>query len=206
MSIKPLTTSQKICTSLRETFSDRSRAAVVGAIAVGAIVSPSFRTGVLTSPLGMVSSLAIQMFGSTVLPKKFPSLPEKIRAIGEKIFHFSMEISPRSEAGPVLLWPLIEEGMFRGILQPLLVSKVGTSAGIALSTLAFASVHYEQDNPNQVLSSLVGGVVLGVLSEKVSLLASLGHHVGVNAFWFIGIDHLMRNYHSAEYIEKRRTS
>ena len=41
----------------------------------------------------------------------------------------------------VVLAPLAEEGLFRGLLQPLLTRRAGATAGLALTALGFAALH-----------------------------------------------------------------
>ncbi len=79
--------------------------------------------------------------------------------------------------------PIIEEAIFRGAIQTLSVATLGTLPGIAFSALAFSAAHIDSRQPHQAINSLVGGIVLGALKEKFSILTSIGHHVGVNTFW-----------------------
>jgi len=59
----------------------------------------------------------------------------------------------------VVVAPLAEEGLFRGILQPLLIRRFGAVAGLALTTLGFAALHM----------NLGAFVPLAVLSVALSL-------------------------------------
>lgn len=174
-------TSQKIAFSLQKTFSDKSTAAAIGAIGVAAACSSSFGWGLLTAPLGIASSLATLIFAPLYLPEQLPPLPQKVQDFFNKIQ--LGEILPQSTLTPIWALPLIEEGLFRGAIQATLTPYVGPIPSIALSSIAFSLVHYER--PTDLLNSLIGGISLGVLANRFSILSSLGHHVGVNAFWSV---------------------
>lgn len=86
----------------------------------------------------------------------------------------------------ILLAPLVEELLFRGLLQNYLRTQVGSRAAILLSALIFALFHF---SPSQGLGNItIGfslftlGIYLGFLYERQqSLLASLGLHMSFNA-------------------------
>ncbi len=62
----------------------------------------------------------------------------------------------------VVVAPLAEEGLFRGILQPLLIRRFGAVAGLALTALGFAALH----------ANLGAFVSLAVFSVALSLAAA----------------------------------
>ncbi|HSX10226.1 MAG TPA: CPBP family intramembrane glutamic endopeptidase [Chlamydiales bacterium] len=200
-----LSVASKLYIACEKTLSNRSNAIILGTVAAGAALSSSFRYGLYTSPIGIGSSLVVTLaagsaLGQRVLSKlPIPNLPNKIAA-------FSRRILPESDLTSTVIGPVIEEVIFRGAIQSASVAALGPIPGIALSALAFSAVHAGPRVPSQVVNSLVGGIVLGILAEKVSLLASIGHHVGVNAFWgpvlgFFSDDKgFLRNYMEAERI------
>lgn len=85
----------------------------------------------------------------------------------------------------MILAPLIEELLFRGLLQNYLKSKIGVKAAILLSGFTFALFHI---SPSQGLGNIsigislfVLGIYLGFLYERQrSLLAPLGLHMTFN--------------------------
>lgn len=85
----------------------------------------------------------------------------------------------------LLLAPLIEELLFRGVLQTYLKKRMGSKPAILLSAFAFALFHF---SPSQRLSNvallcslLVLGGYLGLLYEKRrSLWAPIGLHITFN--------------------------
>lgn len=85
----------------------------------------------------------------------------------------------------VILAPLIEELLFRGVLQSYLKSKLGSKAAILLSALTFSLFHFSPSqglgNISLCLSLLILGIYLGFLYERQrSLFASIGLHMTFN--------------------------
>ncbi|MGZ3632789.1 MAG: CPBP family intramembrane glutamic endopeptidase [Parachlamydiaceae bacterium] len=85
----------------------------------------------------------------------------------------------------IIVVPLVEEFMFRGILQRWLISRVGRWPGIFLASLCFAGMHYAEAQGAynfQLLPSLfVLSCYLGYLYERQGTLwAPLGLHAMFN--------------------------
>lgn len=85
----------------------------------------------------------------------------------------------------ILLAPLIEEFLFRGVLQTYLKKHLGVKAAILLSALAFAIFHFYRDqgigNISLILSLFFLGGFLGFIYERQSSLwASIGLHMTFN--------------------------
>lgn len=85
----------------------------------------------------------------------------------------------------ILLAPLIEELLFRRLLQSYLRSKLGTKAAILITSLIFASFHFSMShglgNISLSISLFTLGIYLGFLYERQrSLFASLGLHMTFN--------------------------
>lgn len=86
----------------------------------------------------------------------------------------------------VFLAPLVEEILFRGLLQSWLVQKVGVPAGIMTSSLVFSLFHFAS---SQGLANIILVASLFVLScflgfvyiRQRSLWASIGLHMTFNA-------------------------
>lgn len=88
-------------------------------------------------------------------------------------------------ASVILLAPLIEEFLFRGVLQTYFKKHLGVKAAILLSALAFAIFHFYRDqgvgNISLILSLLFLGGFLGFIYERqASLWASIGLHMTFN--------------------------
>ncbi|NGX40062.1 MAG: hypothetical protein KR126chlam1_01402 [Chlamydiae bacterium] len=85
----------------------------------------------------------------------------------------------------LILAPLTEELLFRGVLQTFLKRHLGVKAAIALSALSFALFHY---SPSQGLGNitlitsfiLLGGFLGFVYERQGSLWASIGLHMTFN--------------------------
>ena len=81
--------------------------------------------------------------------------------------------------------PLIEEFLFRGVLQTYLKKRLGTVSAILLSALSFALFHYSSsqgiENISLIISLFILGGYLGFLYEKQgSLWAPIGLHISFN--------------------------
>lgn len=89
-------------------------------------------------------------------------------------------------ASVILLAPIIEEILFRGLLQSWLITKVGTSKGIVITSVIFSLFHYasSQGMANIVLmaSLFVLSCFLGfIYIRQRSLWASIGLHLTFNS-------------------------
>lgn len=88
----------------------------------------------------------------------------------------------------VTLGPIIEELLFRGFLQPVLVDSLGALPGILLTSILFGAMHLSQNADiwqSGVLITLVG-FVLGVLRHiSGSTRASAITHISYNALPFL---------------------
>ena len=74
--------------------------------------------------------------------------------------------------------PVVEELLFRGVLQNALKRKVGTRGGILLSACLFSLMHPQL--PLGFLPLMVLGIVFGILAEtRKSLVPSIVAH-GIN--------------------------
>lgn len=86
----------------------------------------------------------------------------------------------------LILAPLVEEFLFRGVLQTYLKKRIGVKAAILLSAFFFALFHFSPSqglgNITLLLSLLILGGFLGFLYEKRgSLWAPVGLHMTFNA-------------------------
>ncbi len=85
-----------------------------------------------------------------------------------------------------ILAPLIEEILFRRLLQSYLRSKLGSKAAILVTSVTFSAFHFSTSqglgNISLSISLFILGIYLGFLYERQrSLFASLGLHVIFNA-------------------------
>ncbi len=81
----------------------------------------------------------------------------------------------------------IEETFFRGWLQTLAVRKLGTYAGIIISTAIFASVHLIANSSPIRLATFFPGLVMAALRHRNgSVMPSIIYHAVCNvwAVWF----------------------
>ena len=79
----------------------------------------------------------------------------------------------------VVLAPLAEEGLFRGVLQPLLIRSAGATAGVALTALGFAALH---GNLGTFVPLAIFSVALSLAYARTGTLwVSVGMHALFNA-------------------------
>lgn len=83
-----------------------------------------------------------------------------------------------------LIVPMIEEFLFRGLLQKWLSRLISRPAVISLTALLFSLIHYSKSqgttNYELIPSIFLLGLFLSYVREKRSLLASMGLHVTFN--------------------------
>lgn len=130
--------------------------------------------------LGVVLAIAIMLLGAllrlpnveTPFDKLLNDLPSRIA-----ISVFGVTIGP-----------IIEELLFRGFLQPVLVDSFGALPGILLTSLPFGLLHLAQNGwawQSGVLITLVGFVLGVVRHVSGSTRASAITHVSYNALPFL---------------------
>ena len=79
----------------------------------------------------------------------------------------------------VVLAPLAEEGLFRGLLQPLLIRRAGATAGLALTALGFAALHGDLGT---FVPLAIFSVALSLAYARTGTLwVSIGMHALFNA-------------------------
>lgn len=192
----------RLYTACQKTFSNPNNAACLGAIVACAAISSAFRWGILTSPIGIATSILFstppfRALGGKII-SKLPNCPSAITDRIKKISEVLQRL-PENSLTESIYMPAIEEVIFRGAIQTPISLIAGPILGVALSTLAFAAVHYKEDQPSHLVNSFVGGIVFGILKEQSSILASLGCHIGTNFFWSVGLGFgrdkgFLRNY------------
>ncbi len=87
--------------------------------------------------------------------------------------------SPWGIATTLLAAPILEEYLFRGILQTTLTRRLGPLGGIAIASLLFGAIHI---HPYQVLYATLLGMILGMVYWRTaSLLNAVAIHFLNNA-------------------------
>lgn len=82
--------------------------------------------------------------------------------------------------------PLAEEVLFRGVLFPALRNRFGLAAGVAGSAAAFGLVHYVPGDPLDTVIDVAATAAMGVglaiqVERRRTLLAPIAAHVAFNA-------------------------
>lgn len=90
----------------------------------------------------------------------------------------------------VTLGPIIEELLFRGFLQPVMIDSMGVFPGIVVTSLLFGALHLSQNGNIWQSGALIAivGFVLGVVRHvSGSTRASAITHISYNALPFLGL-------------------
>lgn len=106
----------------------------------------------------------LMMFGiSIVIEPLFALMPEYFEEMLKKL----MDNSVWSIVLAVACAPLLEEMLFRGVIQKSATLRYGAVKGIALAGLLFGVIHLI---PQQVISAGLGGMVMGYICYKSNSL------------------------------------
>jgi membrane protease YdiL (CAAX protease family) len=134
---------------------------------------------------GLVAGVVLSAWGGGIVVGQLGNLvlaiwpmPASFVATLNRLFDLSQ---PLKVLVPLMLIaPLTEEGLFRGVMLPALVRRHSAVVAIAWTSLLFALVHL---NPWQGAGALVAGVYLGALRVRTgSLLAPMVAHGLFNGF------------------------
>lgn len=102
------------------------------------------------------------------------------------VFH-----SPLALLNVLLLYPLVEEWLFRGVIQPALLSRpplairnLGISRANLITSLLFVGLHLVNHSPGWALAVLAPSLVLGHIRERYdNLLAPILLHIFFNIIY-----------------------
>lgn len=207
-------------------FTDSEKAALVGMVVVPSVMSNlacwhvnrcyqgmfqnlckrncffAFPIGLGLGKIHVITSVAILSLESGMLPHEIKKLEKRI----EKETHHK-RLMKESDWKVCLEGPILEELIFRGLLQPIFVRTLGVSPGIAVTAILFGTMHNLAPKENrlsffeswykkpemkivfdlesasglmQASSAAIGGIFFGVLRQQYGLLASIGAHIGNN--------------------------
>jgi uncharacterized protein len=100
---------------------------------------------------------------------------------------------PLHFASVAVAWPLLEEWIFRGLLQPAIGRTVwgarsawGISTANALTSLGFAAAHLVSHAPAWAAATLVPSLVFGYFRDRHgSILPAATLHIYYNLGWFL---------------------
>jgi membrane protease YdiL (CAAX protease family) len=138
--------------------------------------------------LALAATMGIMLISSTVLVLYQVLFHPDLSELADRLpLHTGM---PMLAAGAVfaLSNAVMEELIFRGVLQDALVSQVGRSAGLVVQAVVFGLGHAAGYPPGALGVVLAGlyGLVLGVLREwSAGLGAASIAHVGADATIFV---------------------
>ena len=130
--------------------------------------------------LGVVLALIVVVLGNLM---RFPNVETPF----DKLLNDPLSRIAISIFG-VTLGPIVEELLFRGFLQPVLVDSFGVLPGIIVTSVVFGAMHLTQNAnlwQSGVLIALVGFVLGVVRHVSGSTRASAIVHVSYNALPFV---------------------
>lgn len=165
---------------------------LITTLALGSLFVPHFAKGlaigVATLGLNIATSASLYFFGAYE--------PEKRDSKYTKLV-LSRPLDTTIGA------PLLEEGVFRGVLQPTLqricqialpvtgtllfpgvAVSVATAAAILGTSLLFGAIHYTNPHENshiQAITSAIGGIPFGLAAARLGLGAAVGAHMMHNS-------------------------
>jgi len=130
--------------------------------------------------LGLVLALLVVLLSNVL---RFPNVETPFdKLLNDRISRIAISIFG------VTLGPIIEELLFRGFLQPVLVNSFGVLPGILATSIVFGGMHLMQNAnlwQSGVLIALVGFVLGVVRHVSGSTKASAIVHVSYNALPFV---------------------
>jgi uncharacterized protein len=132
--------------------------------------------------IGIILALVVVALGNVL---NFPNVDTPF----EKLLNDTLSRIALALYG-VTLGPIVEELLFRGFLQPVLISSFGVLPGIFLTSLVFGGMHLMQNAfiwQSGALITLVGFVLGVVRHVSGSTRASAITHVAYNAVPFLGL-------------------
>lgn len=154
----------------------------------------SFGCGVALYSGRYLTSSIIEMTN----PEKFKSIENRFKT--EK--HYQ-ELKTLSMFDVCVLAPVIEEFVFRGAIQPILVRSIGTHPGILATSLLFGLLHAAETKtparheiwqdyikvsirPDfsvhlQACNACICGIFLGYIRHHFGLISAIGAHAGFNS-------------------------
>ena len=92
----------------------------------------------------------------------------------------------------ILAYPIAEEILFRGVMQPAIDARItvralpGISAANWLTSMAFGAVHLIAHSPAHAFATIFPSLVFGFLRDRHrSIVPGLLLHIWYNAGWFL---------------------
>lgn len=162
-------------------------AAVSGATIFGFEV-PNLRPEIRRlNPTLIVGGVILILAMNIVLQPVLPLLPE----VGQDILDDYMKSGLWAMISAVVVAPVLEEYLFRGVVQRNLELRVGAVWSIVITSLLFGAIHVI---PQQVVAATAAGLVLGMVYYITrSLNSVIAIHVVNNGlsylfFWIYGAD------------------
>lgn len=160
-------------------------------IALGILFVPNFGLGLAVG----AAELAVSLVSMSVL-----SNMGIVKSSREEKSEYSKNLV-KSLLAVSLFAPIAEEGLFRGLVQPLLAKSiqilvpaaaaaffgpftVATAVSVLATSVFFGAVHYfnpHKDSHIQALSATVGGLVYGILAAQFGIGASMAAHIANNS-------------------------
>ncbi|MBP7401834.1 MAG: CPBP family intramembrane metalloprotease [Clostridia bacterium] len=121
-----------------------------------------------------LNNIAVYLLARTGMTLPRPILPAEYDAQGSMVILVVLLAS-------ALLPALLEEIMFRGVIQPSMTASGGRLSAVVLTAVAFAVYH---SDPLFVVAPLGAGLILGYLRLHVdSLFPCIAAHLSLNTTW-----------------------
>lgn len=92
----------------------------------------------------------------------------------------------------ILAYPLVEEMIFRGMIQPAIDRRIsvralpGISAANWLTSMAFGAAHLISHSPGHAFATILPSLVFGFFRDRhLSIVPGVLLHIWYNAGWFL---------------------
>ncbi len=159
------------------------------ALLLGALVAwraPAERRELQLAPRQLLLGTLIGLAMASVTLAIYPTLARALPEVARQTRSLYDALGPVSPARALLLWAVVvgEELVWRGLIQGVLVARIGARAGVPLGALAYAIVLAPLGSPVLVLVAGACGLVWG-LARATRL--GLGGALWMHLIWDVAI-------------------
>lgn len=110
--------------------------------------------------------------------------------IFQHFFRYELTLSTVFVMKLLVISPIIEEYIFRGVVQQWLLGRISKkyfllSVANILTSILFAALHLFYQSPLQVVGVFISSLVFGVMFERYNLIAATAFHIFYNTLFLL---------------------